>query len=175
MDVFDDQSQNMKSNIEEFPKPPTAILAPPPTPMGGPMLGPSVPIIDMQSKTPILMPPPTPLGGSMVGTPVLVNKNMEPDCSFQSPTPHVGVSAASIATFLPSASTNMSTNIPPPMMNIKSPSFATGPPPSKGYPKPVAYPSPSNLSNQMGMDPTAPLGMKTARIGPPPTGGFMRK
>ena len=91
------------------------------------------------------------------------------------PKPQSSMSGVSIATFLPAASTNMSTSIPPAMINTKSPSFASGPPPSKGYPKPLGYPSPSNLSNQIGMDPTAPLGMKNAQIGPPPTGGFMRK
>ena len=81
MNVFDDQSQSIQSvkpptNIE-YPKPPTAILAPPPTPMGGPMLGPAVPVSVNTNPTPIMMPPPTPIGGSMAGPPVLMVKNNE--------------------------------------------------------------------------------------------------
>ena len=61
------------------------------------------------------------------------------------------------------------------MMNVNTTTFGSGPPLSRGYPKPTSYPS-TNTENKIGMDPTVPVGMKSVPIGPPPAGGFvMRK
>ena len=183
MGVFDDQSQSIQSfkspSMPDFTTP-TAILAPPPTPMGGPMLGPSVLQNTTKNPTPILRPPPTPLGGSMVGPPALVTRNDKKkdnldSYSFNS---HSQPTASfdTIPNFLPNSISpdNTASTIAPPMMNTNMPHFASRPP-SKGYPKPVSYSSPSSSGNQMGMDPTAPLKNKAAPIGPPPLGGFIRK
>ena len=182
MNVFDDQSQSIQSvkppTSIEYPKPPTAILAPPPTPMGGPMLGPAVPVSVNTNPTPIMMPPPTPIGGSMAGPPVLMVKNNEMKAhtnvttsnTFSPDNPPSSVSMYAT----PEMASSIIPNAAPTMINAMSPPFTVGPPPSKGYPKPSSYPPINSPSNHIGMDPTAPI-MKTAPIGPPPIGGFIRK
>ena len=186
MNIMDDQSHSMQStkspSMPEFPRPPTAILAPPPTPMGGPMLGPSVPISNVGAPTPILKPPPTPLGGAMAGPPILMNKiNESTDRpSLQTPitsTQNIEFSQKNVMC-PPSSQVPMNDFMPgpPPMIDTKSTSFVAGPPSSRGYPKPSNYPtSTGNIGTQMGMDPTAPITGKAAPIGPPPMGGFVRK
>ena len=181
MNVFDDQSQSIQSvkplSNMEYPRPPTAILAPPPTPMGGPMVGPSVPVSISSNPTPIMMPPPTPIGGSMAGPPVLMTKTNEMNSNSNVPVPNTfsQISTPSVQTYAPpEVSPSINSNAAPPMVNAMSPPYAVGPPPSKGYPKPSSYPPMNSPGNQLGMDPTAPI-LKTAPIGPPPMGGFMRK
>merc|ERR1719450_2060810 len=107
MNVFDDQSQSIQSvkpptNIE-YPRPPTAILAPPPTPMGGPMVGPSVPVSVNSNPTPIMMPPPTPIGGSMAGPPVLMTKTNEVNSNSNVPVSNTfsQISTPSVQTYTP--------------------------------------------------------------------------
>ena len=182
MNVFDDQSQSIQSvkpptNIE-YPKPPTAILVPPPTPMGGPMLGPSVPVSVNTNPTPIMMPPPTPIGGSMAGPPVLMVKNNEMKAHTNVTTSNTfspDNPPSTVSMYAPPEMTSANTsNAAPTMINAMSPPFKVGPPPSKGYPKPSSYPPINSPSNHIGMDPTAPI-LKTAPIGPPPIGGFIRK
>ena len=183
MNVLDDQSQSIQSAkppyTVEYPKPPTAILAPPPTPMGGPMVGPSVPVGMSTSPTPIMMPPPTPIGSSMAGPPALVRNN-ETNTNPSVPTPNMFSqisSQSSVPTYSPpdvAPTINVSTAAPP-MISAMTPPFPGGPPPSKGYPKPSSYVPMSNSSSHVGMDPTAPITMKAAPIGPPPMGGFIRK
>ena len=182
MNVFDDQSQSIQSakstSAIEYPRPPTAILAPPPTPMGGPMLGPSVPINVTSTPTPIMMPPPTPIGGSMAGPPVLMTKKHEINDSSNISVPNTFLqinTPSPVQTYAPPAIAPLSnSSSAPPMVNAMSPPFTGGPPPSKGYPKPSSYLPMSSPGSQVGMDPTAPI-LKTAPIGPPPMGGFMRK
>ena len=107
MNVFDDQSQSVQSvkplSNMEYPKPPTAILAPPPTPMGGPMVGPSVPVSVSSNPTPIMMPPPTPIGGSMAGPPVLMTKTNEMNSNSNVPVPNTfsQISTPSVQTYAP--------------------------------------------------------------------------
>ena len=189
MGVHDDQShsvQGIKSpspSITEFPRPPTAILAPPPTPLGGPMVGPPVPVNYNSTPTAILAPPPTPLGGPMLGPSVPVVKSDKTSKVDDSQAPRLGLipTQGPLLPPLPTVTPSQtSANIappgpPPPMMNVTTTAFSSGPPLSRGYPKPTSYPS-TNTENKIGMDPTVPVGMKSVPIGPPPAGGFvMRK
>merc|ERR1712228_55417 len=117
------------------------------------------------------------IGGSMAGPPVLMTKTDEMNINSNVPVPNTfsQISTPSVQTYAPpEVAPSINSNAAPPMINAMSPPYAVGPPPSKGYPKPSSYPPMNNPGNQVGMDPTA-LILKTAPIGPPPLGGFMRK
>lgn len=151
---------------------PTAILAPPPTPMGGPMSGPSVPVGPPPSSTP--QPPMTSASSTLV-----------PPGSFAPPTM---TSVPSPSTLVPPGSmpgsfappTMTSPIGPPPAM--MAPSAIIGPPgPPMGNvgnanlsrPRRAAYPIHVDQIG-FGMDPTAPTTDCDRPLGPPPMSGFKR-
>ena len=171
---------------------PTAILRPPPTPMGAPMPDPGPKV----TSTPIsgaastlvppgsgpFMPPPSNLGPPVtpVGPPSV--SLGPPSLSMGPPStpaplgpPPPSTTPMSLGPPPPS-STPVNVGPPPPMMTPGS--FQSVPSSASmgnlGRPRRAAYPISAGGNTPMGMDPTAPSNDANRSIGPPPTTGFMR-
>ena len=166
------QNDLLKNFVDDAP---TAILRPPPIPVGAPM--PTASTASTTSMASTLVPP----GSVPIATPTSSN--------FPASPLTLGPPAASTPLQPPPGPPTSSLGPPPstfpasPLMGPPSGPPSLGPPPtagplgpppttSFGRPRRAAYPMQST-STPMGMDPTAPTSGSN-NLGPPPTTGFMR-
>ncbi len=175
----DEQLALAELNAAAMPPPPvvdntpTAILRPPPTPMGAPM--PSMPSMPAVAPSPILPEPPR--DSTLVPPGSMMFVPMQPPAASSTPSAVAKLgppplNAAMGPPFSPLTTTSASIGPPPPMM---PPSGAGGMTSANlSRPRRAAYPSHGVSNVPMGMDPTAPTEGNNASIGPPPTAGFMR-
>ena len=172
---------------------PTAILRPPPIPIGGQMVVESLPPA-VKTELPISTtinsagpPRAPPVIGDAITTSSFLSASSS---SIAAPPPPISILATPIqSTLVPSGSVPLvsSSNaiassavpmaMPPTIMSLNS-----TPPPSTmnnmsagiGRPRRAAYPIGPQTTSTMGMDPTAPSSDSPKSIGPPPMHGFKR-
>ena len=174
---------------------PTAILRPPPIPIGGQMIVVEAPLPPPAVKAEIIpistttnsaspaprAPPPMNYDANTSFLPASIATAPPPIPILATPIQSTLVPPGSIP--LVSSSNSIASSVPlampPPMMSL------IGPPPLPptpmnnmsagiGRPRRAAYPIGSQATSTMGMDPTAPTSDKPKSIGPPPMGGFKR-
>ena len=177
---------------------PTAILRPPPTPMGAPMPEESPMLPPTATSTPAppvagslgastLVPPgsgpfmptasplpTTPLAGPTITPISAVMSAMGPPPSGPPMTP-MGPSVTPMGPPITSSTpAGPPLGPPPPMMTPNfQPPAGSGGGSNLGRPRRAAYPIQNTSQVPLGMDPTAPRD-NPKQIGPPPTAGFMR-
>lgn len=145
---------------------PTAILRPPPTPMGGQM-----PVVTTTSGSSTLVPP-----GSIPLLPPtaapITPVSLGPPTTSANVVTSTPVSDSS--NFLPPMTPVVAGGPPPPMMSPATfGSAAVTTTTNLGRPRRAVYPIQGGGAQPMGMDPTAPPS-HNPNIGPPPTSGFSR-
>ena len=159
---------------------PTPILAPPPTPMGGSMQGPPI----LQSATPILAPPPTPMGGTMQGPPTLQNKpsySVPPSTIGGPPaaipkTPSFSQTTPTIGVFATPSPVNAPSGPAPLMMAPPPTSTPIVPRPPGSLTSSGSYPRPVQQPSvtQSGGMDPTAPVMGSKPVGPPPIGGYFQ-